>query len=194
MRNGLTEFLTGRWGGSRHPERFFDLYGWSSGVPLHDDKIMIASGYGAHFKRWFDIQQPLINTTTAAMNAATNAEEERDAIRRVLGNFELEYSRKLEIDDRAGTDFYGSGDPTQLDCVDEAWNATVVLLWMKKRGLIKFHDVREPLAKMTWFVTWNHYAAILVDNETHDLWAVDGSVLSGGGDPDILEVSEWHQP
>ena len=185
--------LTGQWGASRRPERFFEQYGWTDRVPVHDDKILIASGYGAQFKRWFDIPADLAAATTEAMQIPTTAEEERDLIQNVLGNFEMQYSRKLHIRDRPGTDFEGSGDRRQLDCVDEAWNATVVLIWMNDKNLLKFHEVREPLAKMTLFVSWNHYAAIIEDKETHILWAVDGSVLRGGGDPDIVPAHDWHE-
>ena len=42
-------------------------------------------------------------------------------------------------------DFRGSGDTTQLDCVDEATNTTSYILVLDRHGLIRHHRVERPL-------------------------------------------------
>lgn len=192
--------LTFSKGGTTNIQRFFSDYGWPSSFPVESTgsgdsrhtRINIASGYGAKFKRWFKITRELHELIVSKMSGVTSAESERAALVGVLAIMEKEFSAALEIEDRAGIDMLGSGDKTQLDCVDEAWNATVVLIWLKDAGLLRYHGVREPLAKWGLF-KWNHYAAIINDNDTDTLWAIDGGVRSGGGPPLIIEASKWYE-
>lgn len=187
------DIFSGQAGGSLHPERFFDAYGWDYGkIPVKKDTLIIASGHGAHFKRKFDVDETLANGVTTTMAAATDAATERDAVLQVLATMEKAYGEKLGLKDRAGTSFTGSGNPTQMDCVDEAWNATVVLIWMENRGILKFHRVREPLAKFG-LTKWNHYAAIIEDLDTHERWAIDTGVRDIGGVGVIEDASTWYE-
>lgn len=187
------DILSGQAGGSLHPERFFDAYGWDYGkVPVMNDKLIIGSGHGAHFKRKFVVDTPLKTSVTAKMGAVWAADAERKAVLEVLADFEKAYGEALGIEDRAGTSFTGSGNPKQMDCVDEAWNATVVLLWMEQNRLFKFHRVREPLAKFG-LTKWNHYAAILEDTTTHVRWAIDTGVRDIGELGTIEDASTWYE-
>ena len=73
--------------------------------------------------------------------------EERRAIAYAIGLIETKVGAKLGINDRAGMEFGGSGDPTQEDCVDEATNTTSFLLVLQAHGLIKYHTVGTPFSK-----------------------------------------------
>jgi hypothetical protein len=97
--------------------------------------------------------------------------------------------------DRPGDDFYGAGDPTQMDCVDAATNLTSYLLVLEINGLIKHHvvgplyvkeDIRKGLSG------WTHYAAMIVESQTKQKYAVDGWLLPSGKEPEIVEVEKWY--
>lgn len=185
--------LAGQAGGSLHPERFFDAYGWDyNSVPVKGDTLTIGSGHGAHFKRKFEIDAKLSGEATALLAAATDAKTERDAVLQVLALMEKAYGEKFGIKDRAGTSFTGSGNPEQMDCVDEAWNSTVVLLWLQEKKLLKFHRVREPLAKFG-FDKWTHYAAIIEELETRVRFAIDTGVRDIGELGTIEDARDWYE-
>ena len=97
--------------------------------------------------------------------------------------------------DRPGDDFYGPGDSTQMDCVDVATNLTSYLLVLDVNGLIKHHAVaplyvKEDLRK--GLSGWTHYAAVLVENQSKQKYAVDGWQLPSGKEPEIVEVERWY--
>jgi hypothetical protein len=97
--------------------------------------------------------------------------------------------------DRPGDDFFGAGDPTQMDCVDVATNLTSYLLVLETNGLVKHHvigpsyvkeDIRKGLSG------WTHFAATIIENQTKKKYAVDGWLLPSGKEPEIVEVEKWY--
>jgi hypothetical protein len=97
--------------------------------------------------------------------------------------------------DRPGDDFQGQADPTQMDCVDVATNLTSYLLVLEANGLLKHHAVaplyvKEDLRK--GLSGWTHYAAVLVENQSKQKYAVDGWLLPSGKEPEIVEVERWY--
>jgi len=98
--------------------------------------------------------------------------------------------------DRPGDDFFGPGDPTQMDCVDVATNLTSYLLILEAHGLIKHHAagplyVKEDIIRKG-LSGWTHFAAILVEGQTKQKYAVDGWLLPSGKEPEIVEVEKWY--
>lgn len=182
-----------RKGGTSNVRRFLTTYGTSSDeAVVKGDKLLIFSGYGGQARRWFTVSDELKGIAESAFRDASSAELERKALANVLGSFEAAYSKKLGLKDRKGLDFTGSGDKTQLDCVDEAWNATIVIMWLESQGLLKHHKLMEPMAKWGIF-KWNHYAAIVKENEGGKLWAIDGGVGPGGAPPMIMSADSWYE-
>jgi hypothetical protein len=97
--------------------------------------------------------------------------------------------------DRPGDDFFGAGDPTQMDCVDVATNLTSYLLVLDSNGLIKHHIIgsvyiKEDIRK--GFSGWTHYAGTIVESNTKQKYAVDGWKLPSGEEPEIVEVERWY--
>src|SRR5690606_39398494 len=79
---------------------------------------------------------------------------ERRAIRKAIAWMEERVGRETgTAADRAGLDFLGAGDPTQMDCVDEATNTTSYLSALAANGLLGQHEVLRQMAKdapVTW--------------------------------------------
>ena len=74
--------------------------------------------------------------------------EERRAVAYAIAKMETDVGKKLGIKDIAGMQFTASGNPSQMDCVDEgATNTTSYLLVLKSNGLIKQHTVEGTMSK-----------------------------------------------
>ena len=71
--------------------------------------------------------------------------QERRAIAYTIAMIEKKVER-VGIKDRAGMEF-GTGDPSQQDCVDEATNTTSYLMIFQSHGLLKYHTVVVPMTK-----------------------------------------------
>ena len=100
--------------------------------------------------------------------------EERRAVAYAIAKMETDVGKKLGIKDIAGMQFTASGDPSQMDCVDEATNTTSYLLVLKSNGLIKQHTVEgtmskenlaKGLVKLKPVEYWPHWTAVLKENK-----------------------------
>jgi hypothetical protein len=109
--------------------------------------------------------------------------EERRAIANAIGWMERRVAPAVgTARDRPSMDFRGSGDRSQQDCVDEATNTTSYLLVLARHGLIRHHAVERPFAKDN-FGKWTHWAALIREKESGELFAVDSSASVNGENP-----------
>lgn len=91
--------------------------------------------------------------------------------------------------DRASLGFLNASG--QLDCVDEATNATSYLLVLQNNGLLRHHFVIRPFSKASFF-QWPHFAAMMQERVTGKVYAVDSGVGPNGSNPSILLASQWY--
>lgn len=85
----------------------------------------------------------------------------------------------------------GAGDPTQMDCVDEATNATSYLPVLAANGLLRHRDVLRPMAKDAP-LRWTHYFAAIREKRSGRRWAVDSFMYANGREPIIMEAEKWY--
>ncbi len=122
--------------------------------------------------------------------------EERRAVAYAISWFEIEVGKRIGTSsDRPGMDFRASGDPTQMDCVDEATNTTSYLMFLYGRGLIKKHTVSIPISKgRVWrgVKNWPHWTAILKEEGTGQRYAVDSWIYENGENPAVVKLEDWY--
>lgn len=122
--------------------------------------------------------------------------EERRAVAYAIAWMETEVGKRIGTSaDRPGMDFRASGDPTQMDCVDEATNTTSYLMFLYSRGLIKKHTVSIPISKgRIWrgVKNWPHWTAILKVNESGVRYAIDSWPFVNGENPAVVKLDEWY--
>ena len=125
-----------------------------------------------------------------------SAAEERRAVAYAIGWIEKRVGDEIGTStDRAGMDFGASGDPSQMDCVDESTNTTSYMLVMQNNGLLKFHTVGTPFSKdQLWrgVAGWTHWTAVLKETATQQRWAVDSWIYENGENPAVVEVEKWY--
>lgn len=179
-------------GASHDSQAFYDKYGMDGRVPYTSDYVTIASGYGAQTKQRWEPSMWVIEEALNEFADATEPAYERRGIELALGFLEAQFSADLGIADRRSLDWMGSGDPTQMDCVDEAWNATVLLEFLHFHHTnLKYHTILEPMWKQPLF-KWLHYGAVIKSN-TGYLYVIDGGVRRGGQPPKIFSANSWYE-
>jgi hypothetical protein len=167
--------------------------------PPNKNTVSICHAYTCKMRTKFRFTDADIDELRAIfkkIEKSDTAKEERRAVAYAVGWMESRVGMAIGTDkDRAGMDFAASGDPTQMDCVDESTNTTSYLLVMQNNGLLKYHTVGTPFSKdQLWrgVAGWTHWTAVLKETETGQRWAVDSWIYSNGENPAIVETEKWY--
>jgi len=162
------------------------------------DKVFACSAYGCRTQTEFKFTAADIAKLQSLMSASHTATpaDEREAAKVTLAWMERRVDAVVGTSaDRPGDDFGGSGDPTQMDCVDIATNLSSYLLILERHKLLRHHSVGSVIVKEDWrrgMSGWTHYAAILAETKTGQRFAVDGWLLASGQPPEIVETEKWY--
>jgi hypothetical protein len=82
-----------------------------------------------------------------------------------------------------------NGDPTQLDCIDEAINTWTYMTMMERAGLFRFHRVTQLAHAGTLIEPRN--TAVLQEIAGGAYFAIDPSIVDFGVLPPILPLAVW---
>ena len=82
------------------------------------------------------------------------------------------------------------GDPTQLDCIDEAVNTWTYMTMMERAGLFRFHHVTD-LAYAGLPTDTNPRNTAVLRAKDGGYYAVDASLVDGGVPPMVMPLSVW---
>jgi hypothetical protein len=83
------------------------------------------------------------------------------------------------------------GDPTQLDCIDEAVNTWTYMTMMERAGWFRFHSVAELGYAGLPTDTNPRNTAVLREKKSGALYAVDASLVDGGQPPLVMPLKVW---
>jgi hypothetical protein len=82
------------------------------------------------------------------------------------------------------------GDPTQLDCIDEAVNTWTYMTMMERAGLMRFHRVAD-LGYAGLPADTNPRNTAVLQEKSGGYYAVDASLVEGGEPPLVMPLSVW---
>ncbi|MGE0232009.1 MAG: hypothetical protein AB7O39_02920 [Flavobacteriaceae bacterium] len=169
---------------------FFASYGVH---PPEASRITYCHGYGCAFRTRIGFSSGEIGRLASIMSAGrASPAAERSAISRAVQWFEAKAGREAGTSsDKPKLGAMG-GDPTQLDCIDEAANTTSLLILMEKRGLLRHHKVLSPRTRGFVFdFRYPHNAAVIEEKKGGERWAVDSWPRANGEKPDIMKLATW---
>jgi hypothetical protein len=83
------------------------------------------------------------------------------------------------------------GDPTQLDCIDEAVNTWTYLTMLDRDGLLEFHTVGELAHGGTVMDFDVRNTATLVAKADGKAFAIDPTLVDEGEPPPVFPLSNW---
>lgn len=155
--------------------------------------VYVCSGHGCSTIHEFTFDFKFLEELKGMFVGVLTPDEERAALRKAIAFIEKNVGKATGTEkDRASLGAFGAGDPSQMDCVDEATNSTSYLIILNKIGALKFHDIMAPNWKGGLF-KWTHYAAVIKDRQTKILWAIDSGVGDNGKPPLITPYSKWYE-
>ena len=152
-------------------------------------------GYGCKFISTVNFKPEDWRPVKAAFSPTpATPEQERQAIRNAIAVFEQKAGAL------AGTqnDHWGTFRKTgsyQHDCVDESTNTTVYLLLLQQQGLLRFHKLEAPTARLPVIHAgrWPHQSALISEIETSKFFAVDSWFHDNGAPPEIVPLKQWKE-
>lgn len=172
------------------PELHFKEY---KAEPPRGNTITVCHAHGCQKQETFTFTAADISDLGTLMDYVRNGdtpEGERRAIAYAVGWMERRVGPATgTAGDRASLGFMNASG--QLDCVDEATNATSYLMVLQSNGLMRHHFVIRPFSKASFF-KWPHFAAMMQERRTGKVYAVDSGVGPNGSNPAITLASQWY--
>jgi len=90
-----------------------------------------------------------------------------------------------------GGNYPGVDLPFQQDCIDESTNTDQYLQALQHRNLLQWHQVAEKKRRIVWFST--HWTAVIRENKSNELFAVDSWYRDNGQLPYIQQLNSWQR-
>jgi hypothetical protein len=170
-----------------------DHYADYNAKPPLGNTVSVCHAHGCQKQVSFTFTGDDISDLSVLMDYARNtdtAPEERRAIAYAIAWMERRVGPSTgTANDRASLGFMNASG--QLDCVDEATNATSYLLVLQNNGLLRHHTVIRPFSKASFF-KWPHMAAMIRTRSNSQVYAVDSGVGPNGANPAITLASKWY--
>ncbi len=125
--------------------------------------------------------------------SAKSPEAERQLIKKAVSRLEVVIGKKVNTLNDKGGNFDGMfiHDGYQMDCIDESSNTTTYLTLMQKDNLLKWHQVQSTKTRGFFIFGMPHTTAVIKENQSNKIWAVDSWFRDNGVEPDILPISQW---
>jgi len=119
-----------------------------------------------------------------------DAATERSRVAVAIARFEAAVGAQTGTWMDLGGNLAGSGQPGQLDCIDESRNTTGYLHVLAERGLLHWHRVGERQKRAPWLFD-QHWTAVLVDRTDGRRWAIDSWHRDNGERPYVQTLEAW---
>ena len=160
---------------------------WGGGC----ETVSLVSITAAEWQSVADVFTQNVNILNASTLAINPAEQERSNIAIAIGVLETIVGQKTGTsEDKAGT-FDNSAYSGQLDCNDEAINATTYMRLLTQAGFIKLHVIEDIRTRNFFFTGWPHTTAVIHEVKTGERYAVDSWFYDNGHPATIVPFSLW---
>ena len=180
-----------------------------SGLAAADERIVVCYNYGCAAEETVRYTESQLAWARKAMSAAKTPEQERAALGPVIGRLYHWAGRQSPIYADKGGNTADDAAPGSMDCIDHSTTTTRLLKMMKRRGMLRFHEVEEVERRTRLFI-FDHYAAVIEElpprwlprekirymqeapEETRpDRFAVDSWFFDNGKPAVILPLEDW---
>ncbi len=155
------------------------------------ETLAYCHGFGCEFKTAIPMGGDELAALSAIMERRHGSpEEERAAVNLADQWWERNAAPKLGGSlDKRGSDLADAHKPGQTDCIDEATNTTTLLVYMERKGLLKYHHVQRPESRGAFL--YAHATAVMTDRTTGIDWVVDSWMRDSGDPIDVMTLDTW---
>ncbi len=173
----------------------------STGIPLdkyapqkqNRDDFTFCYGYSCTSKKQTEFTESEWKSVTALFKpAAKTPELERSKIAAAIAKMERIIGAKTGTSHDLPEARGRKEDAFQMDCLDETVNTSRYIGFLQSAGLLKFHEVGEPVHR-GYIVdgAWPHNTAVVQETATKKQFVVDSFYKANGQEPYILPAKDW---
>ncbi len=158
------------------------------------ERVTVCHAYECTLKTQVALFDKDIETIRAMMALGEDSpKDERAAIAETIGWMERRVAGTAgTAEDRDYRDLFSGGDPTQLDCIDEASNATSYMILFRQLDLLKYHTIGYPIAKgFLLDGRYPHVTAVVIEQGTGDEYSIDSWVFANGEAAAVSKLNVW---
>ncbi len=155
------------------------------------DTLGYCHGFGCEFKTAIPMGEAEYSALASIMERhKSSAEDERVGINLADQWWENHSAPMLGgPPDRRGSDLADAHKPGQTDCIDEATNTTTLLVYLERKGLMRYHHVRRPESRGAFL--YAHATAVMRDRSTGIDWIADSWMRDSGDPIDVMPLEKW---
>lgn len=118
-----------------------------------------------------------------------NADYEKQLIRKAVALMEQFSGDIVGTSLDKAENYPGYDIDKQQDCIDESTNTFQYLSALEELNLLQWHRVAPKKRRIVWFAT--HWTAVIAENKTDQLFAVDSWYRDNGQPPYIQKLEDW---
>lgn len=157
--------------------------------------ITVCYNYGCTSQGAARFDDDLLERMRAWLGEALDAQAERDALTRVIGELYRVAGEQTPISaDRGGN--IADGDINgRMDCIDHSTTTTRMLKMLEAHGFLRFHRVQEPIKRIR-FVVMQHASAVIEElasptSGAPPRYVVDSWYFDNGEPAVVLPLEQW---
>ena len=155
------------------------------------DTLAYCHGFGCEFKTAIPMGEAEYGALSAIFaKHAANPDDERVGVNLADQWWENHSAPMLGgPPDKRGSDLADAHKPGQTDCIDEATNTTTLLVYLERKGLLRYHHVKRPESRGAFL--YAHATAVMTDKTTGVDWIADSWMRDSGDPIDVMTLEEW---
>ena len=171
------------------------LWLFNAGPVAADETVRICYGYGCLVQENIRYNEHQLQEVDHRMNAAVDAENEREMLSEVIGQFYAWAGEQSDVKNDRGGNYADDGIPGKMDCIDHSTSTTRLLKLLERRGALRWHRVVEPEVRRWAYILPVHYSAVIEEKSdaagASARFAVDSWFVDNGEPAVILPLDEW---
>jgi hypothetical protein len=168
------------------------LFAVMSGVPaVADERVEVCFNYGCVTEAGVVFSDAQLAELEDLLGRARTPAGEREAVGEAVGRLLGWAGRQSPISADRGGNYADDAVYGRMDCIDHATTATRLLRLMERRGLLRFHRVREPVRRHRWLIFQHSAARIEEIGDESFAFAVDGWFFDNGHPAAVMPLIDW---
>ena len=170
-----------------------DFYAYVGAIEPVAQTVTVCSSYSCRHRAEVTFSDADLGAIGALFVDVASPADERLALAHGIATMEqMVGERAGTASDRGLLYTEGSGDPGQLDCIDETANTTSYLLVMEREELLRHHVVRKPALRGALIDgRWPHFTAVITERATGVDYSLDSWVRDNGEMPAVMPLELW---
>lgn len=154
------------------------------------DIVNICYNYGCDAHARVEFKPVQIDNIARLFAGVGNAADERRVVGRAVGRMYFYAGEKTPIWHDHGQNYWDDGVRGRMDCIDHSRNTSEFLALLKRRGLLRFHNV-DAREKRSLFFFAEHWTARISDIATGAEYAVDSWYFDPGEPAAVMPIADW---